>query len=113
MFVRDPATGASKVWVLSVAGERKTPVTGIQPRAVVVAWTADGKGLLVFERGTIPTQIVRVDVATGRREPWRTFASADPAGIRGIDTFEITPDGRLVAYYQRVLSQLFLVEGLK
>ena len=87
---------------------------GILPREVLQSWTEDGKGLYVFERGTLPTQIVRVDIATGRREPWKVFVPADPAGIRGITNFETTRDGRRVVFnYKRVLSQLFLVEGLK
>jgi hypothetical protein len=85
-----------------------------EAKEVLQSWTEDGKGLYVFKRGTLPTQIVRVDIATGRREPWQVFVPADPAGIRGITNFETTRDGRRVAFnYRRVLSQLFLVEGLK
>jgi hypothetical protein len=101
-------------WIFPVDGEGRTRVEGIRPSEVLQAWTEDGKGLYVFERGTIPTQIVRVDIATGRRESWKVFVPADPAGVRGITNFEIARDGRRVAFnYQRVLCQLFLVEGLK
>ena len=114
LFTTDPKAPEDTFWIVPVEGKGKAQVKGILPREVLQSWTEDGKGLYVFERGTLPTQIVRVDIATGRREPWKEFVPTDPAGIRGITNFETTRDGRRVAFnYKRVLSQLFLVEGLK
>jgi eukaryotic-like serine/threonine-protein kinase len=114
LFLRDPKTSEVSFWIFPVDGEGRTRVSGIHPTEVLQAWSEDGQGLYVFERGTLPTRIDRVDIATGRREPWRVFVPADPAGIRGITNFEMTRDGKRVAFnYKRVLSQLLLVEGLK
>ena len=114
LYATDTKTSEVTFWIFPVGGGERTPLKGILPKEVLQAWTEDGKGLYVFERGTVPTQIVRVDVITGRREPWNVFVPADPAGIRGITNFEITRDAKRVAFnYKRVLSQLFLVEGLK
>jgi hypothetical protein len=63
-----------------------------------------------------PFRVFRVDVATGRREPWLDTSPSDPAGV---DTSfwtgtALTPDGRFYVYaYVRTLSDLFLVEGLR
>jgi hypothetical protein len=41
-------------------------------------------------------------------------ALRDPAGLRSIDEFQITPDGNACAYIlSRRLDDLYLVEGLK
>jgi len=114
LFTTDPRTSEHTFWIFPVDGEGRTRVEGISPREVLQAWSEDGKGLYVFERGPVPTQIDRVDIATGRREPWKVFVPADPAGIPRLTNFETTRDGKRVVFnYRRVLSQLFLVEGLK
>jgi hypothetical protein len=111
------AEGATEpsFWIFSVGGEHGERLKGSHSnREVLLGWSEDGQGVLVFERGTIPAQIIRVDVATGRRQPWRTFTPVDPAGVHGLDNFEMSRDGRFVIFnYRRTLSQLYLVEGLQ
>jgi hypothetical protein len=64
-------------------------------------------------RGT-PARLIRLDLETGRRTLWKDLAPADPAGLQGITSIAITPDGQTCAYsVGRTLSQLYLVEGLK
>jgi hypothetical protein len=54
-----------------------------------------------------------VELATGRREPWKTIMPQDPVGIWMADLL-LTPDGKSYAYNcSRDLSDLYLVEGLK
>jgi hypothetical protein len=39
---------------------------------------------------------------------------ADPAGVYSIDEFQITPSGHAYFYnYRRVLSELYVVQGLR
>ena len=58
--------------------------------------------------------IERFEVASGRFEPWQQIAPSDRAGILGISAVFISEDGRTYAYtYHRLLSELYLVEGLK
>jgi hypothetical protein len=114
LWSRDSKTDRTRFLVFQTDGEGQIPIAGILPTEVLQAWTEDGRGLYVFDRTKIPVQITRVDIPTGRREPWRKFVPADPAGIRGITNFEMTRDGKRVVFnYKRVLSQLYLVEGLK
>ena len=72
-----------------------------------------GKGLLVRTRD-MPVQVSRVDVATGSRQPWKEISPSDPAGARSIPVLKFSADGKSYAYcVQRVLSDLYVVDGLK
>ena len=62
----------------------------------------------------MPDKVLKLDVATGRVEPWRDLAPEDPAGVFKIHPVRVAPDGRAWAYtYLRLLSDLYVVEGLK
>jgi hypothetical protein len=55
-----------------------------------------------------------VNTATGHREWWKTIEPADPAGIDAVIRILVTPDGTSYCHdYVRILSELFVVEGLK
>jgi hypothetical protein len=69
--------------------------------------------LLAVTRG-VPLKIALVDLATGRRQPWKEIAPADLAGAQGIPTIKFSADGKSYAYSTlRVLSDLYVVDGLK
>jgi hypothetical protein len=54
-----------------------------------------------------------MDVASGRKERWMDLAPPDRAGVIWMDPL-VTPDGRAYVYtYHRLLSDLYLVLGLK
>ncbi len=98
------------------------PVEGGEPRTIpqtkdldFLQWAPDGKFLYAALTGSIPAQLVRVEVATGRREPWKSLAPPDLSGLIEIGTISVTPDGRSYAYgYGRsATSDLYLIEGLK
>ena len=74
----------------------------------------DGRALLVHRRGERPARVYRIDVATGKKALWKQIVPADPAGFVEVTRLRATPDGRSYAYtYFRVLSTLYLVEGLR
>ena len=55
-----------------------------------------------------------MDVRTGQRTPWKKLAPADLAGVHDLFRVDMTPDGSYYVYsYQRDLSDLYLVEGLR
>jgi serine/threonine protein kinase len=80
-----------------------------------ICWTADGKFLLALERGSLPARVVRIEVATGRREPWKELAPAEATGLFGVNQIRITPDGRwyVYGYARAATSDVYLVEGVK
>ncbi len=90
-----------------------TTIRAVKPSDVVAGWMADGTGLYVQGPG-IPAPIDRLDLATGRRERWKEIVPSDISGVVRISSVVIPPDGRFYAYaYTRVLSNLYLAEGLK
>ena len=55
-----------------------------------------------------------MDLATKERELWKELKPPDPAGVMGVATCELTPDGGSYAYgYDRKLSDLYLVSDLR
>jgi hypothetical protein len=53
-------------------------------------------------------------MSTGHRQLWKELNPPDPAGINFIRPPQISADGKAYAYnYSRVLSDLYLVDGLK
>lgn len=99
------------VWLCPIAGGERRELPSEQ-MAVPIRWSADGKAVLIGERGE-PTRIVRVDVATGQRVVVKELVPADPLA-RVFPFIVITPDEKSYAYAcTRRLSELYLVEGLR
>jgi serine/threonine protein kinase/dipeptidyl aminopeptidase/acylaminoacyl peptidase len=90
------------------------PIKGLQPGEVPVAWTADGRSLYVYRGGDLPSKVYRLEVATGNRTLWRELMPPDPSGVEFVGPVLPTPDGKSYVYgYRRLLSDLYLVEGLQ
>jgi eukaryotic-like serine/threonine-protein kinase len=76
-------------------------------------WESDNKTLIV---GTleIPQKILRIRLGSNRRESVRQIAPSDLTGVRDINGAVFSADGKAYAYsYLRVLTDLYVVEGLK
>ncbi len=79
-----------------------------------MAWDADGRSIYVARPGEMPAHIFRVDVSTGKRTPWKDVQPSDPTGVDSIRNLLLSRDTKTYAYgYIRLLSDLYLVEGLK
>ncbi len=101
-------------YIYPLAGGTPVAVSGFQVGEQPIEWSADGKSLFIYRPGEFPAKVVVLDLATGKRTPWRSLAPADPAGVSQIGPILITPDGKSYIYgYHRTLSDLYLVEGLK
>ncbi len=115
-FVVARAAGAGPPWVLyPMEGDEPTPILGLDSDDWPLGWEEGGRGLFVLAaRSRVPTAIVRLDLQTHRTRPWLELAPPDRAGVSQLYNATITPDGRSYAYsYFRVLSDLYLVEGLR
>ncbi|MGB7583867.1 MAG: protein kinase, partial [Terriglobales bacterium] len=98
--------------VYSVQSGEGKPVPGLNPAEVAFGWTGDGKSVYVY-RPTVPALVYRIELSTGHRQLWKELNPPDPAGINFIRTPHISADGKAYAYnYNRVLSELFLVDGV-
>jgi eukaryotic-like serine/threonine-protein kinase len=91
----------------------REPIRGLQSDDAPVQWTADGGALLVAHGGGLPWVVERLDLATGQRTPAATIRAHDPAGLR-LSVLAISRDAKYwVHSYSRLLSDLYVVEGLK
>jgi Tol biopolymer transport system component len=101
---------------LSLFSEGGTPraLAGLEPGTVPIRFSQDGSALYAFRPGELPIKILRCDLASGRAAPFLQLTPADPAGVTGIFSALLTADARGYAYgYRRVLSDLYLVDGLR
>jgi eukaryotic-like serine/threonine-protein kinase len=93
------------------------PVGGGAPRELVleeheaILTGAAGEGRVYVGQGS---QVQKLDLRTGKREPFVTLVPTDPAGLTWFGDPIFSGDGRWYAYSQiRVLSTLYLATGLK
>jgi hypothetical protein len=89
------------------------PINYLRPDDLPVQWAADGRALLVAHGGGAPWVVEHLDLATGTRTPAATIRAHDPAGLR-ISIFAISRDAKYYVHsFSRLLSDLYVVEGLK
>jgi Tol biopolymer transport system component len=101
-------------YLYPLGGGEPAPIPGIESDESPVGWTHDGKALYVYRRGSYPARIFRLDITSGKRELWKELTPPDPAGISNVAAPAIAADGKTYAYsYNRILSDLFLAEGVK
>lgn len=93
-------------------GPLKT-IPGVTAADLMAGWLADSRAV-VARTGSSPVQISRIDIETGSRTPVGSVAPADPAGVVSLGQVVFAPDGdHYVFNYFRVLSELYIVDGLK
>ena len=99
------------------------PVDGGEPRPLlqlqlrqdeeIQGFDDTGRNVYVLA-GDLSPRIDRLELATGKRTSFRDITPADPAGVGGISSFQLTPDGRSYCYsFMRSLSRLYVIEGLR
>jgi eukaryotic-like serine/threonine-protein kinase len=102
------------IWSLNGSGLRLIP--GLDAKYTATGWTPDSSALYVFEsrrRGERSLKFYRANVATGKIEFWRAFGDTLPTGAFP-DGPIFSADGSAYAYiYSQVLSQAYVVKGLK
>jgi eukaryotic-like serine/threonine-protein kinase len=100
-------------YLYPLAGGEPAPIPGLDDDDAVDQRSADGRFLYVHRRSEVPAKTYRLELATGKRELWRTLMPADAAGVSNINPGP-APDGQSYVYgYFRLLSDLYLVGGVK
>jgi len=106
-----PAQGFS---LYPVEGGAPIPIPGLEEGEVPVQWTADRRSLYVYRPAQAPARVFLLGLSSGRRTLWKELMPFDRAGASSVLNIAIAPDGKSYAYdYGQVLSDLYLVEGLK
>jgi hypothetical protein len=95
------------------AGEA-LPIKGLEDGEVPLSWTADSMSLYIYRPSDLPAKVYRLNIATGQRTLWKQLMPPDPAGVELVGPILPSADGKAYVYgYRRMLSDLYLVDGLK
>ncbi len=108
--------GQPAIYSLAEPSAGSTPrlLPGIEKRETVLCWSRDGSALFLARLRPLPAKVYRYDLATERKQLWKEIMPLDPDQVSNLTSLVVTPDGQTVVYsYGRIVSTLFLVEGLK
>jgi hypothetical protein len=100
-------------WPLDGGGLR--PIPGLDSKYYVNGWTPDGTAVYVSDSHAHDhaEKIFRVNVTTGKTDFWKNFGDTLPTGASS-GTMLFSSDGSAYVYlYSQVLSQAYVVKGLK
>ncbi len=96
-----------------VAGGEIEPVEGLDPSEEVIRWSRDGRSLLIHAGRNVSPRIERFDMTNGRRTVVKKLADGH-TGVTSAGDLEISSNGRSYAYwFDRSVSVLYAIEGLK
>jgi serine/threonine protein kinase len=103
-----------KAYFYPVSGGEPKAVPGVELGEQPIQWSEDAKAIYFYKPGDLPAKVYRLDLSTGHKALWKELMPSDSAGVSRIGPILITPDGKSCLYgYHRILSDLYLVEGLK
>ena len=105
--------GKLGIWPLEGGGFR--PIPGLDSKYYIAGWSPDGKSVYVSStRSTQIAKVLKVDVTTGKMEPWKSFGVGVGAGVSETGAPHFSADGSAYAYvYIQNLSNAYVVTGLK
>jgi Tol biopolymer transport system component len=95
------------------------PIPGAEIRDDPLEWSSDGRSLFLRpvrsdDQSRLVDRVIRLDLATGRRETWRDTRPADTSAMTSATVSAITPDGKTLAFtYVRNNNDLYAVDGWK
>ena len=102
-----------KISIYPVAGGTPEAVPNALPGEEPVQWTPDQKSLLVGARG-VPANVFEINLRTKQRKLRRSFMPADATGLFGNAAPTFSADLKSYVYtYQRITSDLYIVDGLR
>ncbi len=103
-----------KRWIYPLEGGDPQPLgVALSNAETPEEWEPDGKSLLVEQQGN-PVVIWRVFLNSTRREKLKALMPSDAAGIVSVAGARFSADRKTYAYtYFRILSDLYVVDGLK
>ena len=108
------AMESGKLLVYVLSGGEPHAIPDTNGREGVVGWGSDGKSLFMLESRTVPANVLRVDIETGKRKLWKTITPVEPSGVDSIAPVRIGADEKSYVYgLNRRLTNLYVVEGLK
>jgi hypothetical protein len=106
---------AGKLMLKKIAGGEPTELPNVPATVIPIAWGIDAQHVFMQEGQQNETRIGRLDLKTGKIEPWQVIRPKDQVGLRANNNpVAITSDGKWMAYaYGNELDQLYVSDGLK
>jgi eukaryotic-like serine/threonine-protein kinase len=102
-----------KTMLIPWQGGEAQLVTGLPAGYEIVAFDRDGVHAYVQNLDSLPTEIDRFEIATGKRTPWKKLAPRDLAGVTGLGPVLLTKDLKSYAYnYESIVSELYAVQDV-
>jgi DNA-binding winged helix-turn-helix (wHTH) protein/Tol biopolymer transport system component len=106
---------------LKESATRFYPLDGGPPRDIpgllpgeTLKWTSDPSFAYVYQGMMVPAKIYRLNIVTGQRQLFKEINPSDETGIWDMSEILFSADGRSYVYgYMRLLSELYMVNGLK
>jgi Tol biopolymer transport system component len=102
-----------KTLIFPVDSGDPQPVPGLAPGEVPIAWSQDGLYLYCYQVTELPVTVFRVEVATGKRMPWKKLEPSDPVGISSMGNIFLSADAKSYVYtVTRKLDALYVLDNL-
>ncbi len=99
--------------IFHIADGNTEPIAGLRQDDLPLQWLTDGNTILVAHGDGMPWTVERLDLATGRRMPGYEVRARDSAGLR-LSMLVPSSDGtHWVHSYSRLLTNLFIIDGLR
>jgi hypothetical protein len=100
---------------------RLYPLDGSAPRSIAgllpgegISWTTDPHYVYASSGKVAPVKIYRLNIENGQRQLFKEINPSDETGLCDLTTILFSPNGKAYVYgYTRLLSEIYLVNGLK
>jgi hypothetical protein len=93
-----------------MAGGEPNPIGGWEKGQEIIGFSPDGRSAYVQMLDSMPAQVDRLEIATGKRRTWKSFRPQDMAGVTALNPILLPPDQRAYAYnYESVISELYVL----
>jgi eukaryotic-like serine/threonine-protein kinase len=111
LFGEDLTGGGARLYPMDGGAPR--PVPGLLPGDMVL-WSPDPHFVYAYQGKQIPVRLYRLNVVSGERQLFKEFHPGEATGLCDLSHILFSADGRAYVYsYTRLLSELYVVKGLK
>jgi hypothetical protein len=103
----------SAVAIYPVEGGPTRLLPGLPEGFHPVQWSEDGRILYGYRVGELPSNIYKVEIATGKESFVQRLLPGEPAGVVVVAPVVVSRDGSRFLYsYNQTLSVLYIISGL-
>ncbi len=110
--IHEDNAGAVSVYPVNGGEPRRIP--DLEARFVALQWSEDNSSVYGYHPGHIPTNVYKVELATGKETLVQEIRPDSSAGLVTIAPVVMTRDASRFAYgYSQVLSVLYIISGVR